>query len=60
MKISGNRTLFDVIGPNAQARLDRDVLNAPGAPRVQLQALTQVASIAPNSGPTRALKMLFG
>ena len=31
MKISGNRTLFDVIGPNAQARLDRDVLNAPGA-----------------------------
>jgi lysophospholipase L1-like esterase len=29
--ISGNRTLFDVIGPNAQARLDRDVLNAPGA-----------------------------
>lgn len=29
--ISGNRTQFDVIGPNAQARLDRDVLNAPGA-----------------------------
>jgi lysophospholipase L1-like esterase len=29
--ISGNRTLFDLIGPNAQARLDRDVLNAPGA-----------------------------
>lgn len=29
--ISGNRTLFDFIGPNAQARLDRDVLNAPGA-----------------------------
>ena len=29
--ISGNRTLFNFIGPNAQARLDRDVLNAPGA-----------------------------
>jgi lysophospholipase L1-like esterase len=29
--ISGNRTLFDFIGPNAQARLDRDVLAAPGA-----------------------------
>lgn len=29
--ISGNRTLFDLIGPNAQARMDRDVLNAPGA-----------------------------
>ena len=29
--ISGNRTLFDFIGPNAQARLDRDVLNAPAA-----------------------------
>jgi lysophospholipase L1-like esterase len=28
--ISGNRTLYDFIGPNAQARLDRDVLNAPG------------------------------
>ena len=29
--ISGNRTLFDLIGPNAQARLDRDVLGAVGA-----------------------------
>ena len=29
--ISGNRTLFDLIGPNAQARFDRDVLNAVGA-----------------------------
>lgn len=29
--ISGNRTLFDTVGPNAQARFDRDVLNAPGA-----------------------------
>ena len=29
--ISGNRTLFDTIGPNAQARFDRDALNAPGA-----------------------------
>jgi lysophospholipase L1-like esterase len=29
--ISGNRTLFDFIGPNALARFDRDVLNAPGA-----------------------------
>ncbi len=29
--ISGNRTLFDLIGPNAQARLDRDVLGANGA-----------------------------
>ena len=29
--ISGNRTLFDFIGPHAQARLDRDVLAAPGA-----------------------------
>ncbi len=29
--ISGNRTLFDLIGPNALARFDRDVLNAPGA-----------------------------
>jgi lysophospholipase L1-like esterase len=29
--ISGNRTLYDFIGQNAQARLDRDVLNAPGA-----------------------------
>ncbi len=34
--ISGNRTLFDLIGPNAQARLDRDVLNAPGAKSVIL------------------------
>lgn len=34
--ISGNRTLFDFIGPNAQARLDRDVLNAPGAKYVIL------------------------
>ncbi len=29
--ISGNRTLFDLIGPNALARLDRDVLGANGA-----------------------------
>ncbi len=29
--ISGNRTLFNVFGPNALARLDRDVLTAPGA-----------------------------
>ena len=29
--ISGNRTLWDLFGPNAQARLDRDVLAAPGA-----------------------------
>ncbi len=29
--ISGNRTLFDFIGPNALARFDRDVLSAPGA-----------------------------
>lgn len=29
--ISGNRTLFDLIGPNAQARLDRDLFSAPGA-----------------------------
>jgi len=28
--------------------------------RVQLQALAQVAGMAPNSGPTRALKVLFG
>ena len=28
--ISGNRTLNDFIGPNALARFDRDVLNAPG------------------------------
>lgn len=34
--ISGNRTLFDFIGPNAQARLDRDVLAAPGAKYVIL------------------------
>ena len=34
--ISGNRTLFNFIGPNAQARLDRDVLNAPGAKYVIL------------------------
>jgi lysophospholipase L1-like esterase len=29
--ISGNRTLFNLIGPNALARFDRDVLSAPGA-----------------------------
>ena len=29
--ISGNRTTFDLIGPNALARFDRDVLTAPGA-----------------------------
>lgn len=29
--ISGNRTTFDLIGPNALARLDRDVLAAVGA-----------------------------
>ena len=29
--ISGNRTLFDFIGPNALARFDRDVLASPGA-----------------------------
>jgi len=29
--ISGNRTTFDLIGPNALARFDRDVLAAPGA-----------------------------
>ena len=34
--ISGNRTFFNVIGPNAQSRLDRDVLNAPGAAFVVL------------------------
>jgi hypothetical protein len=28
--------------------------------RVQLQALAQVTGMAPNSGPTRALKVLFG
>lgn len=36
--ISGNRTLFDFIGPNVQARLDRDVLNAAGAQWVILLA----------------------
>lgn len=36
--ISGNRTLSDLIGSNAQARLDRDVLNAPGARWVILLA----------------------
>jgi lysophospholipase L1-like esterase len=34
--ISGNRTLFDFVGPNAQARLDRDVINAPGVEYVIL------------------------
>lgn len=34
--ISGNRTLHDFIGPNALARFDRDVLNAPGAKYVVL------------------------
>jgi lysophospholipase L1-like esterase len=29
--ISGNRTTFDLIGPNALARFDRDVVAAPGA-----------------------------
>ena len=29
--ISGNRTLHDLVGPNALARFDRDVLAAPGA-----------------------------
>lgn len=29
--ISGNRTTFDLIGPNALARFDRDVLASPGA-----------------------------
>jgi lysophospholipase L1-like esterase len=29
--ISGNRTQFDYMGPSALARLDRDVLSAPGA-----------------------------
>lgn len=29
--ISGNRTTYDLIGPNALARFDRDVLTAPGA-----------------------------
>jgi lysophospholipase L1-like esterase len=29
--ISGNRTLHDLIGPNALARFDRDVLATPGA-----------------------------
>jgi lysophospholipase L1-like esterase len=36
--ISGNRTGFDLVGPNVQARLDRDVLNAPGARFVILLA----------------------
>jgi lysophospholipase L1-like esterase len=36
--ISGNRTSFDLVGPNVQARLDRDVLNAPGAGFVILLA----------------------
>ena len=36
--ISGNRTNFDLVGPNVQARLDRDVLNAPGAGFVILLA----------------------
>lgn len=36
--IGGNRTLFDFIGSSAQARLDRDVLNAPGAQWVILLA----------------------
>jgi lysophospholipase L1-like esterase len=36
--ISGNRTNFDLVGPNVQARLDRDVLNAPGARFVILLA----------------------
>lgn len=34
--ISGNRTLHDFIGPNALARFDRDVLNAPGVKYVIL------------------------
>ena len=34
--ISGNRTQFDLIGPNAMARLDRDVLAAPGVKWVVL------------------------
>ncbi len=34
--ISGNRTLFNLIGPNALARFDRDVLNAPGVKYVIL------------------------
>lgn len=34
--ISGNRTLHDLIGPNALARFDRDVLVAPGAKWVVL------------------------
>ncbi len=34
--ISGNRTQFDGTGPNALARFDRDVLNAPGAKYVIL------------------------
>jgi lysophospholipase L1-like esterase len=31
MAISGNRVLNDEIGPNAQSRLDRDLLTEPGA-----------------------------
>jgi lysophospholipase L1-like esterase len=34
--ISGNRTLFDFIGPNALARFDRDVLSVPGVKYVIL------------------------
>jgi lysophospholipase L1-like esterase len=34
--ISGNRTLFDLIGPNALARFDRDVLSIPGVKYVIL------------------------
>jgi lysophospholipase L1-like esterase len=34
--ISGNRTLFDFIGPNALARFDRDVLSIPGVKYVIL------------------------
>ena len=34
--ISGNRTLHDLIGPNALARFDRDVLVAPGVKWVVL------------------------
>jgi len=32
--ISGNRLLHDVVGPNASARFDRDVLAQPGVTRV--------------------------
>jgi lysophospholipase L1-like esterase len=34
--ISGNRVLLDIIGPNAQARLDRDVLTQSGVTHVIL------------------------